>query len=413
MRVLFIVQGEGRGHLTQAIALAQLLRSTGHEVIGAWVSVADGRPVASFFAEQFTAPIIPIEGPGLVYCPKTNALDALETGRRALKTLGRYRRSFRQLRDAIQTEQPDVVVNFFELLGGLTYALYRPAVPMVCVAHQCLGLHPDFPFPTGKWFERMTFKWLIRLNAWGATELLGLSFDKQPDVPACRLRVVPPLLRQEVTALQPTTNAYVLAYTTQPGLKTEVMKAHQKRPDIPLRYFHAGVQTAEQPVDATLTCYKIDGPRFLEAMQHCRAVVTTAGFESVCEALYLGKPVLMIPQPNHYEQMGNALDGERAGVGLAASSFELDRLLDYLPTHDTEVSQRFRDWYHQGHLLFLASLNRVIATDRAVTGGQLTTGQTGTLRLDLLNFLHVVRKRSTTFIRSQRKLDGSGANFSN
>lgn len=33
MRVLFIVQGEGRGHLTQAISMEKLLRSNGHEVV--------------------------------------------------------------------------------------------------------------------------------------------------------------------------------------------------------------------------------------------------------------------------------------------------------------------------------------------------------------------------------------------
>ena len=364
MRVLFIVQGEGRGHLTQAISLAQILQTAGHTVVGAWVSVADGRPIASFFEDQFTAPITPVEGPGLVYCPKTNALDAVTTCGRVLKHLGRYRQSLGQLRDAIQTERPDVVVNFFELLGGLTYALYRPSVPMVCVAHQCLALHPDFPFPRGKWFERLTFKWLVRVNAWHAHELLGLSFDKQADVPGQRLRVVPPLLRQEVTCLQPVDEPFVLAYTTQPGLKTEVLKAHQQRPDMAIRYFHAGVAEAEQRVDETLTYCQIDGKRYLDAMQHCRAVITTAGFESVCEALYLGKPVLMIPQPNHYEQMGNALDGQRAGVGLAADCFDLNRLLEYLPTHDAQVSDRFRSWHARGYFMFLAALNRAANANR-------------------------------------------------
>jgi uncharacterized protein (TIGR00661 family) len=107
-------------------------------------------------------------------------------------------------------------------------------------------------------------------------------------------------------------------------------------------------------MDDTLTCYRIDGQRYLEAMQHCQAVVTTAGFESLCEALYLGKPVLMIPQPNHYEQMGNALDGQRAGVGLASDSFDLNRLLDYLPTYDARVGQAFRAWYGRGYFMFLS-----------------------------------------------------------
>lgn len=380
MRVLFIVQGEGRGHLTQAISLAQILQSVGHEVVGAWVSVADGRPIAPFFVEQFTAPITPIEGPGLIYCTKTNALDIANTCRLTLKNWRRYQHSFRQLRDAIESEQPDVVVNFFELLGGLTYALYRPSAPMVCIAHQCLGLHPDYPYPKGKLLDRLTFKWLIRMNAWGASELLGLSFDKQADVPAQRLRVVPPLLRRAVTDLQPTTEPYMLAYTTQPGLKSEVLKAHKERPDVPIRYFHSGVKAAEESVDDTLTCYKIDGQRFLEAMQHCRAVVSTAGFESVCEALYLGKPVLMIPQPNHYEQMGNALDGQRAGVGLASDSFDLNRLLSYLPNHDNSVSERFLAWYQQGHFLFLAALNRVANSNRIAPKAGTSAGRVGRLK---------------------------------
>jgi uncharacterized protein (TIGR00661 family) len=380
MRALFIVQGEGRGHLTQAISLAQILQSAGHEVVGAWVSVADGRPVASFFADQFTAPIIPVEGPGLVYCPKTNALDLVKTSRRALKNLRLYRHSLRQLHNDIERERPDVVINFFELLGGLTYALYRPSAPMVCIAHQCLGLHPDFPFPAGKWLDRLTFKWLVRMNAWGATELLGLSFDKQADVPEQRLRVVPPLLRREVTALRPTTEPYLLAYTTQPGLKTEVLKAHHEHPEVAIRYFHAGVQASEERVDNTLTYCKIDGQRYLETMQHSQAVVTTAGFESVCEALYLGKPVLMIPQPNHYEQMGNALDGQRAGVGLASNTFDLNRLLTYLPIHNPEVSERFREWYGQGHFLFLSALNRVANSNHVAPKAGKTRGQIGMLK---------------------------------
>ena len=34
MKVLFIIQGEGRGHLTQAMTMERLLMSHGHEVVG-------------------------------------------------------------------------------------------------------------------------------------------------------------------------------------------------------------------------------------------------------------------------------------------------------------------------------------------------------------------------------------------
>jgi UDP:flavonoid glycosyltransferase YjiC (YdhE family) len=41
MKYLFIIQGEGRGHLTQAIALCEILHKNNHEVVGALIGSAD------------------------------------------------------------------------------------------------------------------------------------------------------------------------------------------------------------------------------------------------------------------------------------------------------------------------------------------------------------------------------------
>lgn len=360
MRVLFLVQGEGRGHMTQALALAQILQSAGHELVGGLVGVTHGRPVPAFFAEAFPAPIEAVDSPGLTFDAKTNELLV---GTSILKSLrkGRvYFQSLRQIRDAIQRHKPDVVVNFYEILGGLTYARYRLRVPIVTLAHQYLAFHPAFPFPPDKQADKQTFLLLSRINSWGATRILALSFDELPDVPKEKLKVVPPLLRQEVLDREPTTESYLLAYVTQPGLRVQVEAAHQQRPDVPLRFFHAGVTVPEQVIDETLTLHAIDGKRFLDVMQHCRAVVTTAGFESVCEAFYLGKPVLMIPQPNHYEQACNALDGQRVGVGVASDTFDLDTLMDYLPRYDSSASQQFRQWQGRCAELFLKALEEVV-----------------------------------------------------
>ncbi|GAB3919180.1 glycosyltransferase family protein [Larkinella terrae] len=360
MRILFLVQGEGRGHLTQALSFAQLAESAGHEVIGALVGVTQDRPTPAFFSEQFPAPLTPLPSPGLVYHTQTNALQPSKTAWKALLNARAYRRSIRQIRDVIESRKPDVVINFYELLGGLTYGFYRPSVPMICIAHQYLAFHPRFPFPAGQLIDRALFKLTSRLTAWGAEEMLALSFDQQPDVPGRRLRVVPPLLRREVAELNPTTGDFFLAYTTQPGLVTELIKTHQQHPEIPMRIFHSGAQLAEERIDETLTYHAINGQRFLDAMQQCRAVVTTAGFESVCEAFYLGKPVLMIPQPNHFEQACNALDGQRAGVGVSANTFDLNPLLTFMPQYTTETSEQFRAWYGRGYYLFLAALNRAV-----------------------------------------------------
>ena len=57
MKVLFVVQGEGRGHLTQAIAMEDLLRRNGHEVVEVLVGKSNSRSLPGFFNRSIKAPI--------------------------------------------------------------------------------------------------------------------------------------------------------------------------------------------------------------------------------------------------------------------------------------------------------------------------------------------------------------------
>ena len=47
--MLFVVQGEGRGHMTQALALSRFVEDTEHSVVGCVVSLPDGKAVPEFF----------------------------------------------------------------------------------------------------------------------------------------------------------------------------------------------------------------------------------------------------------------------------------------------------------------------------------------------------------------------------
>ena len=40
-KFLFVVQGEGRGHLTQAISLYEILNQAGHQVVSVMVGMDD------------------------------------------------------------------------------------------------------------------------------------------------------------------------------------------------------------------------------------------------------------------------------------------------------------------------------------------------------------------------------------
>lgn len=52
MKFLFIVQGEGRGHLTQAITLEEMLLRNGHEVVEVLVGVRGEKRCVSKFGRS-------------------------------------------------------------------------------------------------------------------------------------------------------------------------------------------------------------------------------------------------------------------------------------------------------------------------------------------------------------------------
>ena len=109
-----------------------------------------------------------------------------------------------------------------------------------------------------------------------------------------------------------------------------------------------------------LTFHRLHGEKFLQLMAGCRAVVCTAGFESVSEAAYLSKPVLMIPVQNHIEQYLNSLDAQQAGLGIADTDFKLTRLL---APNVPAGGQKFRDWVDSAEKVAVDVVEKV-ASDR-------------------------------------------------
>lgn len=57
MKVIFIVQGEGRGHLTQAIAMERLLTNNGYHVTEVLVGKSLSKRLPGFFTRSIQAPI--------------------------------------------------------------------------------------------------------------------------------------------------------------------------------------------------------------------------------------------------------------------------------------------------------------------------------------------------------------------
>lgn len=333
MKFLFIVQGEGRGHLTQALALEEMLKRNGHEVAGVMVGKSSSRSLPTFFTDKINTPIELFASPNFKATRTNKRFSLLWSILFNLIRIPLYIRSMFRIRRRISSVKPDMVINFYEVLTGLTYATLFPSKPYVCIGHQYMFLHPDFRFPPRKSkIQLASLRWYTRLTSLRARRRLALSFYPMSEVQSRRLVVVPPLLRKEISRLQPQQGEYINGYLLNSGFANEIKEYHNEQPEQSLRFFwDKKGASKETRIDDTLTFYQIDDSMFINSLANCKAYATTAGFESICEALYLGKPVMMVPA--HIEQDCNAFDAVRAGAGIVCKEFDIDRLLKFTKSY--------------------------------------------------------------------------------
>lgn len=360
MKVLFIIQGEGRGHLTQAITLESILRRNGYEVVEVLVGQSSSRRLPGFFNRHIQAPIKRFFSPNFLPTPANRRVSMLRSVGYNLMHIPAYLQSMRFINRRIRETEADLVINFYELLTGLTYLVFRPRVPQVCVGHQYLFLHPDFHFPHKNKAGLFLLRMFTRLTCIGASRRLALSFRPMADHEALRISVVPPLLRREVLACESRKGDYLHGYLLNAGFGVDVRRWHESHPETPLHFFwDKADESDELRVDKTLTFHRINDVKFLRYMTGCKAYATTAGFESVCEAMYMGKPMLMVPA--HIEQDCNAYDAAQSGAGIVADTFDLGRLLEFAESYTPNVE--FRYWVRSAETRFLQILEETVHTE--------------------------------------------------
>ena len=73
MRFLFLIQGEGRGHLTQALSFAEILRAEGHELTGVVVGKSPRRNLPEFFIQKIGVEVTSVESPNF----ETDGLESI------------------------------------------------------------------------------------------------------------------------------------------------------------------------------------------------------------------------------------------------------------------------------------------------------------------------------------------------
>ena len=378
--------------MTQALALAAFLREAGHDVHRVLVGRSPWRSVPEYFTSGIGAPVEAFDAPTQVPDSSREGVSALGTGLDLVRRGGRFVRSVRQIGRALN--DADVVVNFLDLLGGVALGMSARRVPALAVAHNHLFLHPDLAGAPGPTAVRRLVLGYAQATATGTVRKLALSFGPMSGPAPSGLSVTPPLLRPGLADLKACDDGFLLAYALNAGYGRQLAAWQRRNPNVTVHCFVDGGPGALGMPDAgpkpqadagpkpqadvgpgaladggpgAFQAHDLDDRSFLDHLARCRAFVGSAGFESICEAHYLGKPTLAVPTRGQFEQVLNAWDAERCGAARSGTYADLDPFWRATTPPAADVVQAFRAWVGRGPEIFVDAVERTAHHERSNT----------------------------------------------
>jgi hypothetical protein len=237
MKFLFIIQGEGRGHMTQAISMTQILEKGGHEICAVCVGKSKRREIPEFFTSRIKSPIHLFESPNFVTDKNHKGIKLGKTISYNLTKISRFKQSLEKIDQLVVAYRPDVILNFYDILGGLYNMFFRPDCRFWTIGHQYLISHPDFPYPHGDVLQKLLFQLNTKITSFGSEMEFALSFRPLTPSQIGKTFVLPPLLRKEIKEMNPTIGDFYLTYMVNPGYSDEILLFAKNHPEIKIEAF--------------------------------------------------------------------------------------------------------------------------------------------------------------------------------
>lgn len=325
--------------MSQALALREYLAEAGHSVDAVFLGTGSPEKIPDYFREMFSGTLRIFRSPCLLRTPNKKGIYVGRTLLYNLLHAATYLREMARIRREINALQPDVVFNFYELIGALAMRKLAPGIRRIGVGHHFyLHLHRS-DFRLGPRWHRILLALHTRMILRSCHRVLALSFRKEQGSEG--IQVLPPLVRKEFRKMHYVPGKRYLVYLLQEGFFYDLIRLARRVPEFQADLFTALDPDMEIPAGIRLHAY--DAKKFSTLMASCKGLITTAGFDSAAEAAYHGIPLAVIPSRNHFEQRCNAADITAKGIGVAG--FHMDEgLLERM--HPFE-SRDYRDWVDQ------------------------------------------------------------------
>ncbi|WP_022824021.1 glycosyltransferase family protein [Hymenobacter norwichensis] len=348
MNILYGVPGEGMGHATRSKVVIQHLLEAGHKV-----QVVSSSRAYQLLARTFPGRVHEIRGFHLAYRELT--VSKLRTAALTLRTAPENLVvNFRKYREMFFGVEFDVVISDFESFSYLFAKSKRLPVISIDNMQVISRARLDVVVPPAEYGNLEVARQIVRAKLPRSQHYFVTTFFPLP-LSKPNTTLVPPIIRPEILAAQPTTGTHVLVYqsaTTQSNL----VPLLQNLPKQEFRVY--GFNKEENHGNVQLKAFSEQG--FIEDLASARAIITNGGFSLISEAVFLHKPICAIPIPAQFEQFLNAAEVEKLGYGRHFPALTADNLKAFL--YDlTGFETALTSYSQDGNELLFRQLDALLA----------------------------------------------------
>jgi uncharacterized protein (TIGR00661 family) len=350
--IFYSMAGEGRGHATRVRTVVELLRGRHRLVL---LAPGDAHDLLEPAYRDSEVEVRRIPGMHFAYDARQR-VSHVKSAALATGYLRRLPALKRELAAQMRSERADLLLTDFD--PGAPRAAESIDLPYVALDHQSFLWAGDTSWLPGslRWTARAMG---IGIRAFYRHQVHTISssfFEPRPRPGLQGVTFVGSMLRASLLQAELRRGDHVVAYCRR-TMPPNVLEALETCP-LEVRVYGLG----ERPDRGSLRFRPISEQGFVDDLASARAVVATAGNQLLGEVLFLGKPVLALPEVGQTEQLINCHFLARMGGWdwVVPHRLDVPTLRSFLERADGFAAHIDRD-FARGNEAAVAEIERVLA----------------------------------------------------
>ncbi|MBP3790650.1 MAG: glycosyltransferase [Methanobrevibacter sp.] len=325
--VFYCVCGEGMGHSIRTGVIVNKLQ----EIYDVYIFTHGN--AFDYLSSKFDN-VYEIGGFNTVYI--NNKVDNVRTLVSALKRNPHNLKSnYDELYKKARELSPDVIVTDFEMYS--TYVSKLLNIPLISLDNMHIITQAEISYPQNQRLEMLKAKAVIKTYVVKPKVHIITSFF-YPKIRSNKNAVIyPPIIREDILNLQPTTKDHIVVYQTSKESVKLIKRLKELKNE---KFIVYGFNKDE--IDGNLTYKQFNEDEFYDDLASAKAVICNGGFTFITEAITLKKPIYSVPARGNFEQLLNGYYVQKLGFGEYHDKMSVNRLekfLNRLPKYQEKLSK--------------------------------------------------------------------------